>query len=306
MVYHILCSMRFAAKRIGKILRAAGGSESAADVVEGALAPGIDHLYPLHQSLPWHQQQQLDVIAVMVAIICLLMLAVRSSIITAMYLYYLGVVTARRLCPSLCPTPPQDFVNGPNGDAVDSACWNAYFYRCRCYCGHRSWPCLPLSILSCISSSCRRTASLCCQGPIGRMTWFLFCCCQVERDEIAEYMNDWPRGEDFRSDKRWNGMTGSDGQPNLTDSSPGIVMGPPGSAMVPPPFRLSSAAPTAAGATVTANGNGNGDTSHHHNDGHTIQPIVPNSESKRAMNMPSNNTNNNDHDIDDNDDDTTD
>jgi UDP:flavonoid glycosyltransferase YjiC (YdhE family) len=65
------------AQKVGTILRAAGGTHAAADLVEFTLTSGINHLLSMQNSLPWHEVQQLDTYALLFAFFCMVIVLLR-------------------------------------------------------------------------------------------------------------------------------------------------------------------------------------------------------------------------------------
>lgn len=81
-----------AAKRVGLLLKQAGGTSRAVDVIDAALRLGFDHLATLNMTAPWHKTALLDVWAVYAALICLSAVCVRMQ---WLILYYTVSKTCR-------------------------------------------------------------------------------------------------------------------------------------------------------------------------------------------------------------------
>ena len=67
-----------AAADLAVLLRGAGGTERAADVLESTLALGTSHLETADLSLPFHKIAGIDIGGVMIAILCVVAVALRG------------------------------------------------------------------------------------------------------------------------------------------------------------------------------------------------------------------------------------
>jgi hypothetical protein len=66
------------ARRMGLLLKRAGGVKRAADIIVATVENGCEHLYPA--PLPWHKAAMLDVAVVFAAICCILVMCIRFAV----------------------------------------------------------------------------------------------------------------------------------------------------------------------------------------------------------------------------------
>eukprot|EP00808_Paulinella_micropora_P011345 g11752.t1 len=92
-------SFRASAARVAKVLRSSGGTSLAADIVEYAHMVGVESLIPMPSKLPRHQLCHGDIIGLLVAVGCILLLIVRFFLlilIAALYRAFRMLPTRNR------------------------------------------------------------------------------------------------------------------------------------------------------------------------------------------------------------------